>query len=168
MRQKLGRPLGRVFRGDELDGAEFESLVCETRFVVTVGDKVTETIGALGRTPDVQVVDGVERRKRRDPPEVPFSRLVRVDNPAGTLTSEAVDAMREAFGGIKPVRVLVEGEEDLMTVLAVALAPVSAVVFYGQPGEGVVAIRADSKTKSRNRRVLLEMGITGVRRSSSS
>jgi GTP-dependent dephospho-CoA kinase len=168
MRQKLGRPLGQVFRGEEVDSAEFKRLVSESKFVVTVGDRVTDTIGALGRTPDVQVVDGVERRKRREPPMVPFSRLVTVVNPAGTLTSEAIDGMQTAFVGKKPVRVLVEGEEDLMTVLAVAMAPVSAVIFYGQPGEGVVAIKADATTKSRNREILSKMGIKGIGRGSSS
>ena len=168
MRQKLARPLGRVFRGEEVNGPDFERLVSGSNMVITVGDRVTDTVGELGRTPDVQVVDGVERRKRREPPKVPYSRLVVVENPAGTLTQGAIDGMREAFGGSKPVRVLVEGEEDLMTMLAVAMAPVSAVAFYGQPGEGVVAIRADGVTKSRNREILAEMGIKGIRRISSS
>jgi uncharacterized protein (UPF0218 family) len=164
MRKKLARPLGRVFREEEVESPEFERLVNESPMVVTVGDRVTDTIGALGRTPDVQVVDGVERRKRREPPNVPYSRLVEVENPAGTLTREAIDGMRKAFRGSKPVRVLVEGEEDLMTMLAVAMAPVSTVVFYGQPGEGVVAIRADGVAKTRNREILAKMGITGIRR----
>ncbi|MDA4125838.1 MAG: DUF359 domain-containing protein [Thaumarchaeota archaeon] len=168
MRLKLARPLGRVFRGEEVNSPEFGKLVSESTMVVTVGDRVTDTIGALGRTPEVQVVDGVERRKRREPPKVPYSRLVKVENPAGTLTREAIDGMRKAFGGSKPVRVLVEGEEDLMTILAVAMAPASAVVFYGQPGEGVVVIRADGIAKSRNREILGKMGIRGIHRFSSS
>jgi GTP-dependent dephospho-CoA kinase len=168
MRKKLAKPLGRVFKGEEVNTAEFERMVSEPPMVVTVGDRVTDTIGALGRIPDVQVVDGVERRKRREPPKVPYSRLVEVENPAGTLTREAIDGMRRAFRGPKPVRVMVEGEEDLMTILAVAMAPVSTVVFYGQPGEGVVAIRADRVAKSRNNEVLAGMGIKGIRRSSSS
>ena len=162
MRKKLARPLGRVFKGEEVSSPEFESLVSESKMIITVGDRVTDTVGGLGRTPDIQVVDGVERRKRREPPKVPYSRLVEVKNPAGTLTQGAIDGMRKAFGGSKPVRVMVEGEEDLITILAVAMAPVSAVVFYGQPGEGVVAIRADRITKSRNREILAEMGISGI------
>ena len=168
MRQKLARPLGRVFREEEVNSPEFESLVSESKIVITVGDRVTDTVGGLGRIPDVQVVDGVERRKHREPPKVPYSRLVEVENPAGALTQGAIDGMRKAFGGSKPVRVMVEGEEDLMTILAVAMAPVSAVVFYGQPGEGVVAIRADRIAKSRNREILAKMGIKGISRFSSS
>jgi uncharacterized protein (UPF0218 family) len=131
--------------------------------IVTVGDRVTETLWALGRTPEIQVVDGMERRKRREPPKAPYARLIRVKNPAGTLTHEVIEGMRKAFGGKKPVRVLVEGEEDLVALLAIAMAPVSAVVFYGQPGEGVVAVKANAFAKSRNRGILAKMGIAGIR-----
>jgi GTP-dependent dephospho-CoA kinase len=162
LRSRLAKPLGRVFTGDEAKGIEFESLARQAPIVVTVGDRVTETLGKLGRTPEVQVVDGFERRSRRTPPEVPYARLVRVKNPAGSLTVEAIEGMRRAFEGNKPVRVLVDGEEDLMAMLAIAMAPVSAVVFYGQPGVGVVAVRANAVTKARNRAILAKMGISGI------
>jgi GTP-dependent dephospho-CoA kinase len=162
LRSRLAKPLGRVFTGDEAKGIEFESLARQAPIVVTVGDRVTETLGKLGRTPEVQVVDGFERRSRRTPPEVPYARLVRVKNPAGSITVEAIEGMRRAFEGNKPVRVLVDGEEDLMAMLAIAMAPVSAVIFYGQPGVGVVAVRATAVTKARNRAILAKMGISGI------
>ena len=130
--------------------------------VVTVGDRVTETLASAGRPPDIHVIDGVERRGRRELPEVPYARVVRVRNPAGTLTLAAIEGMRKAFGGKKPVRVLVNGEEDLMALLAIAMTPVSAVVFYGQPGVGVVAVKSDAASKSRSRAALREMGIRGI------
>jgi uncharacterized protein (UPF0218 family) len=131
--------------------------------VITVGDRVTETIGGLGRTPDIQVVDGKENRKKREPPDVPYVRLIRVENPAATLTSEAIRGVRSAFLGEKPVRIMVRGEEDLMAIPVIAMAPVSAVVFYGQPGEGIVAVKADERSKSRNRTILSEMGVPEIR-----
>jgi uncharacterized protein (UPF0218 family) len=131
--------------------------------VITVGDRVTETIGGLGRTPDIQVVDGKENRKEREPPDVPYLRLIHVENPAATLTSEAIRGVRSAFVGKKPVRVMVDGEEDLMAIPVIAMAPVSAVVFYGQPGEGIVAVKANGRSKSRNRTILSEMGVPEIR-----
>lgn len=163
LRPTLAKPLGRVFSGEEAGGPELRKIAREASMVVTVGDRVTDTLGGFGRTPEVQVVDGVERRKARNPPDVPYARLVKLKNPAGTLTIEAIEGMRKAFEGKKPVRVLVQGEEDLMAMLAIAMAPVSAVVFYGQPGVGVVAVRADALAKSRNRAILSKMGITGIR-----
>jgi len=162
LRPKLAKPIGRVFAGEEVDGPEFSRLIREAPMVVTVGDRVTETLGDLGRTPDVQVVDGVERRAKRKPPDVLYARLLNARNPAGTLTAEAIEATREAFEGKKPVRIMVNGEEDLMAMLAIAMAPVAAVVFYGQPGVGVVAVRANAATKSRNRAILAKMGIRDV------
>lgn len=162
LRPKLAEPLGRLFRADEVGGAEFRKVVTGTRLVVTVGDRVTDTLQELGRSPDVQVTDGVERRSRRDPPEAPYSRLVKVKNPAGTLTLAAIDGMRKAFAGRMPVRVQVDGEEDLMAMLAISMAPVSAVVFYGQPGIGLVAVRSDALSKSRSRAILSKMGIRGI------
>jgi GTP-dependent dephospho-CoA kinase len=151
LRPVLGKPLGALFTASELKGERFGDLIRDSRFVISVGDRVTETLGSLGRTPDVQVVDGKENRKGREPPDVPFARLIKVSNPPGTLTDEAIEGVRRAFEGMKPVRILVDGEEDLMAIPVIALAPVSAVVFYGQPGEGIVAVRSDAKSKSRNR-----------------
>ena len=162
LRSSLAKPMGRVFSENEVNGPEFENLVRESPMVVTVGDRVTETLGNMGRTPDVQVVDGFERRKPREPPKVPYSRLIRVRNPAGSLTSDAIEGMGRAFEGRKPVRVLVEGEEDLMAMLAIAMAPVSAIVFYGQPGMGVVVVKANAVAKSRDRAILAKMGIVGL------
>jgi uncharacterized protein (UPF0218 family) len=159
LRSKLAVPLGRVYASKEVPGEEFQSLAKGASMVVTVGDRVTETLGTVGRNPDVQVIDGFERRSKRDLPKVPFARLVRVKNPAGTLTLGAIEGMRKAFEGRKPVRVQVDGEEDLMAMLAIAMAPTSALVFYGQPGVGVVAVKVEPSAKSRNRAILAKMGI---------
>jgi uncharacterized protein (UPF0218 family) len=163
LRPRLAKPLGRLFSAEEVQGRAFESFVRGFPMVITVGDRVTETLGAMGRAPDVQVVDAKENRKEREPPDVPYARLIKVENPAGSLTKEAIEGVREAFRGKKPVRVLVDGEEDLVAIPAIALAPVSAVVLYGQPGEGIVAVRTDAGAKSRNRAILAEMGIREIR-----
>ena len=162
LRTRLAAPLGTVYSAEDAKGPDFGRLVRSAPMTITVGDRVTDTLGAMGRTPDVQVVDGVERRVARAVPSVPYARLIRVRNPAGTLTEGAIAGMRKAFLGKKPVRVQVEGEEDLMAMLAIAMAPVSAIVFYGQPGVGVVAVRADAIAKSRNRVILAQMGIRGI------
>lgn len=159
LRSRLAEPLGVVYDAEEVESEEFKRLAKDASLVITVGDRVTDTLESVGRTPDIHVVDGVERRGRRELPKVPFARLVKVKNPAGTLTLAAIEGMKKAFSGRKPVRVLVDGEEDLMAMLAVAMAPVSAVVFYGQPGVGVVAVKSDALSKSRNRAILAEMGV---------
>lgn len=73
------------------------------------------------------------------------------------MTKAARSAMKQAFAGDKPVMVLIDGEEDLLTIPAVIEAPVGSVVFYGQPLEGVVAVSVDEKSKSKAREVLQQM-----------
>lgn len=160
LRAKLAKPMGRLFRASEVGGPEFSDAVIAAPMVVTVGDHVTETVGVLGRVPDVQVVDSKENRKERPPPDVAYSRKILVKNPPGTITEDAIGGIREAFRGRKPVRVAVDGEEDLLAIPVIALAPISALVIYGQPGEGIVTVRADAESKSRNRAVLAELGIS--------
>jgi GTP-dependent dephospho-CoA kinase len=163
LRAKLAEPLGKVYSGEESKGEEFKQLVFGSPMTITVGDRVTDTLGELGRTPDLQVVDGIERRMKREASKVPFARLIKVKNPAGSITAETIAGMRKAFVGKKPVRVQVDGEEDLVAMLAIAMAPVSAMVFYGQPGVGVVAVKANAISKARNRAILAEMGIRSIR-----
>lgn len=157
-RSKLARPMGRLFTEDEIAGGQFAGAVRATKFVVSVGDKVTETLSEMGRDPDVQIIDSRENRKDRKPPKGTYSQLIRVKNPAGAITDDATAGIRRAFNGKLPARVLVEGEEDLLAIPAIALAPAAAGVFYGQPGEGIVMVVANREAKSRNRALLEEMG----------
>lgn len=162
MRSKLSKPLGTLFTPAELDTGAFEKAVMDAPLVVTVGDRVTETVGSMGRVPDVQVVDSRENRKDRKPPDVAFDSQIKVRNPAGAITEEAISGIREAFRGTKPVRVLVEGEEDLLAIPVIALAPESTLVLYGQPGEGIVAVVADAEAKKRDKEILSEMGVPEI------
>ena len=46
-----------------------------------------------------------------------------------------------------PLKIYVEGEEDLATLPAVLLSPTGSMVAYGQPGEGVVLVEVDESKK---------------------
>lgn len=162
LRTRLARPLGRLFSADEVRGQAFADVFKDATMVITVGDRVTETLGARGRVPDVQVVDSRENRKERAPPNVAYARKIEVENPPGTITEDAIEGIREALRGPKPARVAVRGEEDLLALPVIALAPLSTVIFYGQPGEGIVMVRADAESKSRNRAILADIGVSEI------
>jgi GTP-dependent dephospho-CoA kinase len=158
LRRKLKKPLGRFFPTVDVHGDDFLSIVTSARMVVTVGDRVTETIQEItGRSPDLFVVDGLERRTPREIPKVAHGSTVKAKNPAGRITRAAAAAMKRAFELKKPVMVLIEGEEDLLTIPAVIEAPEGSVVLYGQPLEGVVAVSVSSASKVRAREILREM-----------
>jgi GTP-dependent dephospho-CoA kinase len=162
LRTKLAKPMGRLFTKAEIDGGEFGAAVRATKFIVSVGDRVTETLAEMSRPPDVQIVDSKENRKSRRPPKADHSELIRVKNPAGYITIEAINGIKRAFFGKLPSRVLVDGEEDLLAIPAIVLAPISSGIFYGQPGEGIVMVLASREAKARNRELLAELGVPPV------
>jgi hypothetical protein len=157
MRPTLAKPFGRLFDSEELTKPAFGKVVRDIPVIATVGDRVTETLWRLGRAPEVQIVDGRENRMERKPPDVPYARMVRVKNPPGAITQSAIDAIREVFDGSKPARLLVDGEEDLLAIPVVVLAPLLTGVFYGQPGVGIVLIRVTMASKVRNKAILTKM-----------
>jgi len=153
----LAKPAGRLFVADDLGKPAFTKAVIASHEVVSVGDRVTETLASMGRVPDVQIVDGKENRIERTTPSVRHIRTIRAENPPGTITIEAMKAVQEAFKGNKPARVLVVGEEDLLAIPAIIFAPISSAVFYGQPGAGIVMVRVTKVAKIRNRKYLASM-----------
>jgi len=155
MRAELQQPMGPVLSGP----AAFEG-VRNAAKVVTVGDACTLDLAARGRIPDVAVVDFKTKREK----DVSVARLatigdtvLRVVNPAGTLTRDAWLALDEAFKSASRVRIEVLGEEDLTALAAIDLAPEGTSVLYGQPDAGVVLVRADAAAKARVRDILGRM-----------
>lgn len=137
----------------EADAERISDMVAGAAAVVTVGDRTTEKVLGYGILPDIQIVDGMERRSPRTPPDT-AARTIRCCNPAAHITAEAVFAITEAYAADAPVRILVSGEEDLLLVPALAHAPPGAVLMYGQPGEGLVVVRADGHASERARRLM--------------
>lgn len=127
--------------------------------VVAVGDVVTHHLEAAGRRPDVALVDG---RTKRSPAEGPMTALaesgdVTVENPPGTLTCGLLRAVREAIDADRPVRIVVDGEEDLAAIPALAILPTGGSVVYGQPDAGMVLVPGDAEIRTWARAFLQTM-----------
>lgn len=139
LRARLKRPLGQLF--PDIATAVEHLRKIRPAMLITVGDVVTARFLGAGVRPDVAVVDFLVMRGPA-PASVKAKldslggNVVRVKNPAGALTPE----MRRAFEGKPPLKIVVEGEEDLAAIPAVISAPEGSIVVYGQPGEGVVLI----------------------------
>ncbi|MCS4539722.1 MAG: GTP-dependent dephospho-CoA kinase family protein [Thaumarchaeota archaeon] len=158
VRRRLKKPLGRLLLAPQLRSRAHLLELAEAKLVITVGDRVTDTLHALGRTPDVQIVDGMERRIKRDAPHVPYVRQLLVKNRAGRITHQAMNCIRISVRSRqKPVRVLVEGEEDLLLIPAVIEAPLDSLAYYGQPKVGVILVGVDEEAKGRARKILGQM-----------
>jgi uncharacterized protein (UPF0218 family) len=117
--------------------------------LIAVGDEVSRNIIRKGIPLDVAIVDDKVMRKPIAPVRFQMESTYRVNNPSGTLADASWQVIREAIEGGGRAKVLVEGEEDLLTLVAVLSAPESSMVVYGQPGKGMVVIDVteDSKRK---------------------
>jgi hypothetical protein len=141
-------PVGVLIRNDEVS-KDALSQYLNSKLAISVGDATTERLMSMGIIPSIQIVDGVERRERRELPAKRYAREIRCINPAGAVSNDALKAVKEALGSEKPVRILVEGEEDLLGVAVLALAPDGSVMFYGQPLEGLVAVVINNKSRKK-------------------
>ncbi|HDS58837.1 MAG TPA: DUF359 domain-containing protein [Thermoplasmatales archaeon] len=130
-------PIGELLSEDQLDDRE------RTDRMVAVGDMVTATLHRHGIHPDLAVVDyRIERAPC--PPDVRSliegaeAEVMRVSNPPAVITDQMWDAIRRAYGRSHPVRIEVDGEEDLAALPAIVLAPADTTVVYGLPSRGLV------------------------------
>ena len=168
LKDTLRQPFGVLIPDSQVTKEAVSSkLIGRNRIIVSVGDRTTERMKQMHIFSNLEIVDGVEKRQVRDS-LVSYSgdkeRLFSVNNPAGTLTDEALDAVKQSLELItsdpkKPVRIDIEGEEDLLTLPILAFFPEQTIVLYGQPNEGLVIVGAMGDAKDLARKTLAEMGV---------
>ncbi len=138
LRPELQKPLGKLLIGDAIG----RSIDMHKRGItVSVGDVATEALLNAQVTPTLAVIDFQVQRK----PYVALKdRLInnqpfeRISSGPGHISKQALDFF-ETWGkeiGQNPKKqtiLVVDGEEDLLTLLAIGHAPMGAVVYYGQP-----------------------------------
>lgn len=156
LRDQLKTPLGELLPDAEADYDTIKGRISGA-YLITVGDRTTEKMISLGMVPSLQIVDGVERRKKREPPELGDATEVRVENQPGCISRQSIDAIRAALAARPPVRLLVSGEEDLLVIPACAYGPEGAAVLYGQPGEGLVIVRLTCQVRNKTAAILDSM-----------
>ena len=160
--KELKSPLGLLIPGsfEETTGALKKLIEKEKPVkIISVGDVVSETMIENGIYPQVLVVDNKVLREPIKPIEVKVNQTLYVKNPPGMLTEEAWVVMREALKLEGLTKVLVDGEEDLFTMVAVLCAPKNSLVVYGLPNRGIVAVRVTEKTIGKVRCVVDAMEV---------
>jgi len=125
--------------------------------IVSIGDIVTQHMIERGISLDVLVVDNKTMRKPIQPIVVDVDQTLYAENPAGAITNEAWDTIKQAIAQDKRVRVMVNGEEDLLTIAAVLSAPEDAFVVYGQPHAGIVVVKVTEEARRKMQRIVDSM-----------
>ncbi len=161
LREKFKKPLGKLYSGSDCMEKLKASLKGDEK-IIAIGDMATYSAIKAGIVPDVAVVDEKTLRTKVSDEVIkctrqPYFREIKVVNPPAKLTNRLLEALEEALESMDPTRIFVDGEEDLATIPAIALAPISSIVIYGQPDEGVVAVRVTQSKKKLAKKVLDKM-----------
>lgn len=149
LREQMKTPLGILLPESQADKSNIEKYLSKDSYVITVGDRTTEKMINFGLIPSLQIIDGLEKREKREPPKLSNATELTVDNPAAEITSQSIAMIKKAFTLQNPVRLFVNGEEDLLVLPACIHAPENAVVLYGQPNEGLVIVRITSEIRNK-------------------
>lgn len=147
LREELRKLHGELYKGDGIETARkiIKDLKSPAK-IITVGDIVTYNFLNAGIVPNISFVDD---RTKRSPvshevthgTKHPHFKTITVENPPGMITEELLKEVANAMLSDNPLRIFVEGEEDLAALPSIAMAPLSSVVIYGLPEEGAVLVR---------------------------
>ena len=124
-----------------------------------VGDFVTSNMSDNGITANLFVIDNKIMRNPVGKTLTKGRSTIAARNPAGMISSEALEAVKRAVGDSSITSVIIDGEEDLLTLPVIKFAPLGAIVVYGQPGSGLVIVRVTETKKKRIRQLIDRMEV---------
>lgn len=152
--EKFRQPFGVLLRGTFSETMkQLNAIVNKEKppKVVSVGDTVSRNLHKQGIKTQLSITDNKSLRRRVKPATFPAEKVFQTKNPQGTITEEAITTVQEALRANEDAHVIVDGEEDLLTLIAVLYAPKNALVVYGQPHEGIVVVKVTAEKKAEAR-----------------
>jgi len=155
LRRKLKNPLGELIEGPPAYTISVLKRIIASHdksILITVGDFVTYNVFTNNIEPEVCVIDYKTLRQKDYRVKKIIENYIKISvkNPPGTITSEAYLTLRRVLHAInfeKKYAILVEGEEDLLTLPAIVEAPLKSFVVYGQPHKGIVVVYVTEEKK---------------------
>lgn len=149
--------MGLLIKDSEVTKENIFRKIPSNVFLITVGDATTEKMIKLGFDPELQIVDSLEKRNKRNLPEGVARTTFECVNPAAEITDESIAVIKKAFRADLPVRIIVKGEEDLLVLPATLYAPENSVVMYGQPNEGLVIVEVTQEIRNNAAKIMDSM-----------
>ena len=158
LRDQLKIPLGLLILENEVSKNNIQKHISENSYIITVGDRTTEKMLDFGLIPSLQIIDGQEKRIKRDiPKNIKVSTDLTCENPAAEITAQSIQTIKQAFLSKTPIRITVDGEEDLLVIPVCIYAPENSVVMYGQPNEGLVIVKITPEIRNKTQTLLESM-----------
>ena len=158
LRDQLKNPLGNLISDNDPNKENIIKEISAESVLITVGDRTTENMLQFGLKPQIQIIDGLEKRNQRIvPTDDAVNTNLSCRNPPGEITEESMQVIQKAFSSKPPVRITVDGEEDLLVLPVCMSAPENSVVMYGQPNEGLVLVHVTPEIQAKVQKILDSM-----------
>jgi len=142
LRGELAKPWGKVILN--LGGMR---IIPPRLLTIAVGDIVSQKLLQAGIPADVNIIDGKTNRQKLKEMKIADFRF---KNKAGTINSKTVKMINAILRKQKfPQSLFVEGEEDLLALPAILLAPLGSTVFYGLRDKGAVMVTVNEEIKEK-------------------
>jgi len=158
LRDQLKNPLGNLVSDNDPNKENIIKKISAESVIITVGDRTTENMLQLGLKPQIQIIDGLEKRSEcAVPADDTINTKLSCKNPPGEITEESIQVIQKAFSSEPAVRITVDGEEDLLVLPVCMSAPENSVVMYGQPNEGLVLVHVTPEIQAKVQKILDSM-----------
>ena len=160
LRTKFKKPFGTLIQGSFDETMSKMKVLVEKEKpprTISVGDVVSRNLHEHNINPQLTIIDTKFLRNQNMPEKVIAEKTVHVNNPQGTITEEAILAIKEALEKNEHTHIIIDGEEDLLTLIAVLYAPENAFVVYGQPYSGIVVVKVTPEKKAQAKEFLKAM-----------
>ena len=154
LRDQLKIPLGILLPIGQDNKRNIQKYLSDDSFIITVGDRTTEKMIDFDLIPSLQIIDGLEKRIKRDIIKLGSAFELKIDNPAAEITLESIEIIKKAFSLNPPIRLTVNGEEDLLVLPACIHAPENSVILYGQPNKGLVLVQITTEIRNKAQALL--------------
>ena len=108
--------------------------------LILVGDTISRNALQIGVYPDVIVIDNKEMRQDSSTTvSLDDRKQFNLFNAQGSINPVSWGMLDRAIKTGNSA-VIVDGEEDLLVLVVISVAPIGSLVVYGQPGEGIVLV----------------------------
>lgn len=147
LRNKLRIPFGKIY-------ADLDDVITEDRFTISVGDIVTSSLIRRGVTPNISIYDfQTGRKKITDRNILDYLPVpnISIPNRHGTINSLTVnktyESIKKSMETNQAQSIRIRGEEDLLTLPAILLSPLNAIVIYGIQSVGAIVVEVTEERK---------------------
>lgn len=153
LRGAFKEPFGRIISQGEI---QTSMLLHAKQGFICVGDKTTKTARELGILPRLSVIDlHVGRKPFGTIDQFHFPKEVvihTIQSGPGYISQDVITFCKGYFASNTNQEssvLLINGEDDLVTLAVIVNAPLHTLVYYGQPKEGIVEVVVTQEIKQR-------------------